>query len=358
MKEIKTSKNNIGYLVEILDKNTETETFCVLHQAGPSLKIGRRYIKKKTEQEIRKKGNQELEKEIKNIKDKPHEKPLESIFPKSQLTLERTALDSLIKVLQDNYEPFKDGTKKYIPIQGGGFNDNSANTLLAIFQSQEKEKLFKCILDNDLIEEDLLQSVEIKKKKLDIDIFEKRLANPNLLEDKGHDNWQDWFSKNKWFFGSDYVKILKRRTIDENSKTDFLASSYGNFLDIVEIKRPSLDDGKLFKEGIIEKEGAEWKYYHPTMDLTKAISQCYRYINEIEKKVGDPDSGKKFEECEIVKPRCTLIFGRSNNFTKDEYKALRILNSHYNNFSIVTYDQLLERAKKMVEIIQNKKQND
>ena len=210
-------------------------------------------------------------------------------------------------------------------------------------------------IDKNLDLTDITLALEVKNKLKSLEEFESRLSNEKLLEDKGDDSWQDWFSKNKWFFGSDYVKILKRRTIDENSKTDFLASSYGNFLDIVEIKRPSLDNGKLFKEDIIEKEGTEWKYYHPTTDLTKAISQCYRYINEIEKKVGDPDSGKKFEECDIVKPRCTLIFGRSNNFKKDEYKALRILNSHYNNFSIVTYDQLLERAKKMVEIIQNEK---
>ena len=336
MQKIKIAKNGINYLSKVLLEKPNTITrslFWRIHrnsgQEDVSLKIGRYNKKEFCEEEL----------ETKN--------------PKSELTLTNSELESLVSFLKENYEPFKDGVNKYI-----SFDLSSEKNLISIFQSQEKEKLFKCILDNDLIEEDLLQSVEIKKKKLDIDIFEKRLANPNLLEDKGHDNWQDWFSKNKWFFGSDYVKILKRRTIDENSKTDFLASSYGNFLDIVEIKRPSLDDGKLFKEGIIEKEGAEWKYYHPTMDLTKAISQCYRYINEIEKKVGDPDSGKKFEECEIVKPRCTLIFGRSNNFTKDEYKALRILNSHYNNFSIVTYDQLLERAKKMVEIIQNKKQND
>jgi hypothetical protein len=203
---------------------------------------------------------------------------------------------------------------------------------------------------------DLQLIVELKNKENAIKEFKSRLNNEKLNEDKGDDNWQNWFCENKWFFGSDYVKILTRRTLDENSKTDFLASSYGNFLDIIEIKSPLLDSGKLFNEDINEKEGAKWKYYHPTNHLTKAISQCLRYINEVEKKVADPEKNKKFETCEIVKPRCTLIFGRSNNFNNDQHKTLRIMNSHYNNFSIITYDQLLERAEKMIKIINNKKE--
>ncbi len=221
------------------------------------------------------------------------------------------------------------------------------------FDLSDTQELVNFILESNLNLNDIKFSLELKSKYSAVEEFSQRLLNNNLLEDKGDDNWQDWFYRNKWFFGSDYIKILKRRTIDESSKTDFLASSYGNFLDVVEIKRPSLNGGRLFKKDIIEKEGTEWAYYHPTTDLTKAISQCFRYINEIEKKVGDPDSNKKFEECDIVKPRCTLIFGRSNNFTKDEYRALRILNSHYNNFSIITYDQLLDRAKRIVEITKN-----
>ena len=347
MKEIKTSKNNIGYLVEILDKNTETETFCVLHQAGPSLKIGRRYIKKKTEQEIRKKGNQELEKEIKNIKDKPHERPLESIFPKSQLTLERTALDSLIKVLQDNYEPFKDGTKKYIPIQGGGFNDNSANTLLAIFQSQEKEKLFKFILDNNLIEEDLLQSVEIKKKKFAIDVFEKRLSNPSLLEDKGPDNWQKWFQDNSWVLGSDIVDVLEERKIDTQNTVDYLVSSPGGYVDIIEIKRPQI--GKM-DFWATSKNHDNWI---PSNELIKAITQASNYIYQVEAET----NSKKFEKrvgCQVVKPRCTLIFGRSNDWDKEKYESFRILNSSYHNLTIMTYDQVLERAKRILKKLTEK----
>jgi hypothetical protein len=233
MKQVKTSKNNREYIEPcILGENTETKTFCIL-QAGPSLKIGRKYQKNKMPKDresIKDLAYRSVDKELKqldNLENKNYFELLECCFPKSQLTLDALELSELVSYLQENYEPFKDGIKKYIAIQGGGFNDNSANTLLAIFQSQEKEKLFKFILDNNLIEEDLLQSVEIKKKKFAIDVFEKRLSNPSLLEDKGPDNWQKWFQDNSWVLGSDIVDVLNERKIDTQNTVDYLVSSPG-----------------------------------------------------------------------------------------------------------------------------------
>ena len=258
---------------------------------------------------------------------------------------------------QNNTFPPKQHSKEDLYEYLKQFNKDELLDLLAEKENLTLENFISFGLNKKKFNpSDLQLIVELKNKENAIKEFKSRLNNEKLNEDKGDDNWQNWFCENKWFFGSDYVKILTRRTLDENSKTDFLASSYGNFLDIIEIKSPSLDDGRLFNEDIKEKEGAKWKYYHPTNHLTKAIFQCLRYINEVEKKVADPEKNKKFETCEIVKPRCTLIFGRSNNFNNDQHKTLRIMNSHYNNFSIITYDQLLERAEKMIKIINNKKE--
>ncbi len=195
----------------------------------------------------------------------------------------------------------------------------------------------------------LYKAASIKEREKTLQEFEERLKDSSLLEDKKDGNWQDWFSKNRWLLGSNYVKILDRRTINENSKCDFLASSYGGFLEVIEIKNPNLDEGRLFKEAAVEKEGASWSSYYPTTELTKAISQSLEYIHEIEMEISNPQKDKKFEKCGIVKPSCTLLFGRSNNFDEDQHKTLRIMNSHYNSFSIITYDQLLDRAKRMLE---------
>ena len=52
----------------------------------------------------------------------------------------------------------------------------------------------------------------------------------------------------------------------------------------------------------------------------------------------------------IIKPRCLLVFGRSNDWSEDKQKAFRILNSSYTQISIMTYDHLLSRANNILGI--------
>ena len=51
-----------------------------------------------------------------------------------------------------------------------------------------------------------------------------------------------------------------------------------------------------------------------------------------------------------VKPRCVLVFGRSNDWTPAQAEAYRILNSGFHNLTILTYDHVLMRAKRICGI--------
>ena len=42
------------------------------------------------------------------------------------------------------------------------------------------------------------------------------------------------------------------------------------------------------------------------------------------------------------------FYGRSNDWGENEYKALRILNAAHHQLHIITYDQLLTRAKQLL----------
>ncbi|TVT86879.1 Shedu anti-phage system protein SduA domain-containing protein [Acinetobacter colistiniresistens] len=57
---------------------------------------------------------------------------------------------------------------------------------------------------------------------------------------------------------------------------------------------------------------------------------------------------ERTEHIKTIKPRCTLIYGRSNDWNKDQIKAFRILNSSYHNLSVITFDHVLERAKRIL----------
>ena len=82
--------------------------------------------------------------------------------------------------------------------------------------------------------------------------------------------------------------------------------------------------------------------------------QSTNYIYEVER-----EWAKLLEKTntKVIKPRCVLIFGRSNDWQDDHYKYYRMLNASYHNISIMTYDQVLERAQRILKKL-TEKQND
>lgn len=59
------------------------------------------------------------------------------------------------------------------------------------------------------------------------------------------------------------------------------------------------------------------------------------------------DAGKFVQKTKskVIKPRCILIYGRSDNWNDAQREAYRIHNAAYNQLSILTCDHLLMRAK-------------
>lgn len=161
----------------------------------------------------------------------------------------------------------------------------------------------------------------------------------DLIEQK----WQEWFKKNDWVLGSEFVRILDEREIDTANITDYLMQAYDGFLDIIEIKRP---EGDLKFWADRQDHGN----YVPSSDLTKAITQATKYIYEVEREANSVKFLEKVGNIKTIKPRCILIFGRSADWNNDQREAYRILNSSYHNLTIMTYDHVLSRAKRILGI--------
>ena len=260
----------------------------------------------------------------------------ESETPKSELTLDNEELNALLEFVSENYEPFKKGVRKYIPLDEG-FDGKNIDHIKAIFGNPDKEQLLDLILTNEILPQDLLAGLE---KRVQIEAVEEfgRMLSDDLVEQR----WQEWFAKNQWVLGSDIVEILDEREIDTTSIADYLVEAHDGFLDIIEIKRP---EGELtFWSATLDHEN-----YIPSTGLIKAITQAVRYIYEIEQ---EANSVKFLERVGIktVKPRCILVFGRSNTWNNEQKEAYRILNASYHNLSIITYDHVLERARRILGI--------
>lgn len=254
--------------------------------------------------------------------------------PKSELTLNHEEFQSLIEFLQQSYEPFRQGVRAFIPLEHP-FDAENAKQIRALFSLPNMRDLVGFIVDNDVIPEELAAGLRQARRARAVLEFEKMLG-LNLLEGK----WQQWFQSNSWVLGSQFVRILEERHIDTQHISDFLMQAYDGFLDVVEIKRP--EGGLNFWSPTIDHGN-----YVQSTDLIKAIAQASRYIYEVEREANSNKFLESVGGVKTVKPRCILVFGRSNDWNEKQAEAYRILNASFHNLTVLTYDHVLARARRI-----------
>jgi len=322
MEVIKSTKNGIDYLIKTLKDKARTVTRAFFwkiphhtqqEEEDVRLKIGR-YVKTPGQTETLGCGT-----------------------PKSELTLDNDEFKALLSFIEENYEPFKQGIKRYIPIDQK-FDPVSLAHLKAIFDNPDKNKVLDFIATNNILPDELIAGLQSQARIKAVNEFEIML-NRNLVEQE----WQAWFTKNDWVLGSEFVRILDEREIDTANIADYLMEAYDGFLDIVEIKRP--DNRLKFWADALDHDN-----YVPSSDLIKAVTQATKYIYEVEREANSVKFLERVGNVKTIKPRCILIFGRSYNWNDAQRAAYRILNSSYHNLNIMTYDHVLDRAKRILEI--------
>jgi hypothetical protein len=257
---------------------------------------------------------------------------LESENPKSELTLGKDEFHNLIDFISSNYVPLKDGAKSYITID----EPTLIPKLKAIFGHKDKAKVLDLVIKNDLVPDDIVNGIKIQEKKKAILEYEEKLK-----QDHNEGVWQIWFKNNSWVLGSEFVRILDDRKIDTENISDYLMEAYDGFLDIIEIKKP----GGSLQFWSSQKDHDN---YVPHSDLIKAITQTANYIYEVEREMNSIKFLNRTGHVPVVKPRAVLIYGRSNDWDGEKRKSYRILNASYHNITILTYDHVLERAKRIL----------
>lgn len=263
--------------------------------------------------------------------------PAETLKPKSELTLDHEEFQTLLKFLGDNYEPFRRGVKAFIPLDRP-FDTENAKQIKALFSLPAKKGLIAFILNNEVIPRELEAGLRQARRAKAVKTFEEMLTQ-NLREPA----WQKWFQSNSWVLGSQFVRILDERHIDVQHISDFLMEAYDGFLDIVEIKRP--EGGMSFWANMLDHGN-----YIPSTELTKAVAQATRYIYEVEREANSVKFLERVGGVKTVKPRCILVFGRSQDWDDQQKEAYRIFNASFHNLSVLTYDHVLARAQRIAGI--------
>lgn len=261
--------------------------------------------------------------------------------PDKTITLINEQIDELINYIQTNYTPLSLGEDSYISLS----NDSLSKILRQVSELNiQPDELVNKLYESGVLTENLSVAITAAERKNIIALFEKKIS---LNEPESF--WQEWFNKNKWILGSEYIKILTERAIDEHHIADYIMQSVDGFLDLVEIKKPNL---RFWTEP--DSHGN----YKPSVDLIAAITQCLNYIYRVERKADSDDFRERVCGVRTVKPKCMLVYGRSVDWNEKQYEAFRILNSAYNQLHIITYDQLLVRAKGLLGIDTEQLLND
>lgn len=248
------------------------------------------------------------------------------------ITLSCGEIDKLIEYIQEYYAPLNTGMSEFISV------DKDAAELFAKVRDLgiPDAEVVKKLHESGILTENLSVAITAAERNRAVSEFEQAISSGY------HESyWQDWFSRNKWVLGSEYLNILPERDIDVTDIADYLMRAIDGFLDVVEIKRPDLpfwtrpdSHGNLC----------------PSSQLTAAITQCLNYLYKIELQSNSVEFMERVEDTKTVKPQCMLVYGRSVDWDDNELKSLRILNAAYHQLHIITYDQLLMRAKLLLGI--------
>ncbi len=246
----------------------------------------------------------------------------------------------------------------------------------------EKDEVFIKMLKKDVTLNDILT---LSNRKEQLNKFKNLLEDEDFfVEEKtklgenksNEDLWQDFFEKNTWIFGYglNYIfnspiedKKLEQVTngFDFNSsgkRIDSLLKSRGviNSFCFTEIKTSKTT---LLKE---VKNPYRSECWQSSDELTGAIAQIQKTVqktikniptkSEIKDKISGDLTG---EEIYLYNPKSIIVIGNLNEFVKDgrinedKFSSFELFRQSLKTPDIITFDELYERAKFIVEYDEN-----
>ena len=153
---------------------------------------------------------------------------------------------------------------------------------------------------------------------------------------------------------SKYINVFKKVKIKDCYKNkarelDYLLVDSEGYIDIIEVKRPSL------VLQFISKNPDYRENHFPLKELSGSVMQVEKYILHLNKwgKEGEDILNNRYKEklpenfkMKITNPGAMIILGRSNNLSAEQKIDFEIIKRKYKNIiDIITYDDLIRRLE-------------
>jgi hypothetical protein len=283
--------------------------------------------------------------------------------------------DEIKKLLQvaalTRLSVFEDGGK--VRIDEADLEEFALTSAAARTLAKSNPKLIAQLAESEITERDV---VALAYRKKQIEVFRRLLEEPDFFAaekfaidaSRDEDVWQDFFERNCWIFGYGlfYVFTTKFQAKLEQvvagasiagggKRTDGLLKTLGlvSSLCFVELKKPETN----------LLAGTEYRSdaWAVSSELSGAIAQSQRTIAAAEKTIrehldGQDDAGYPTgDRAYFVNPRAVVVAGTLKQFcnehgvNKPKFTSFEMFRRSINTPEIVTYDELFERARFIVE---------
>jgi hypothetical protein len=246
-------------------------------------------------------------------------------------------------------------------------SDKQAKSLFS-----ENQEVFSHLLKSEITKEDII-AVGYRKKQLNI--YQRLLDDRDYFEElkrkkdcTNESLWQKFFEKNKWVFGYGLGYVFLSSLNDkklEQIVQGHNVNSYGKRVDglmktsgiisnmcFVEIKTDNtpLLDNKAYRAGC----------WAPSKELAGAVAQIQgtvaSAVETLSNKISiqDKEGNLTGEDIFNYAPKSYLVIGNLTEFTnehgvnKDKYRSFELFRKNTLNPEIITFDELYERAKFIV----------
>jgi hypothetical protein len=161
---------------------------------------------------------------------------------------------------------------------------------------------------------------------------------PDTKEEK----FQELLAAHPWMFGSEYSELLPRRRWSRDENQDFVVRcTTDGFIELIEIKTT------LGGVPLLLHDPSHDSHY-PRAELSKVVGQVQKYIEVLD---ADRDRIKARDGEDTAKIRAKIIIGRDGD--ADQSAALRRFNGHLHRMEVLTYDQLLRIAERVVGYLED-----
>ena len=238
-----------------------------------------------------------------------------------------------------------------------------------IFSENPDIGLIEQVLSNNVTDKDIValgyrkDQLEIFRKLLDENYLteykQKTIKNTQIKDELA---WQYFFNKNPWIFGYglDYrfMGVLQKEFSASGTEADGSGQVNGDFLigdkkftTFVELKKP---DTPLFKNSTARS--GVWKLSTDVMEAkSQILEQKASGQIKIEKETIHDSSGNEIKQ-KSYDSKVILILGNWNQIENDvdlvrqtKIKTFELFRRDSRNVEIITFDELFERAKFIVE---------